>query len=205
MWYYCKNYCPSPLLRAFQITLLILIVIGIGLLLTQEKWVPLFVNYLLEREGVANQMEETPRPAYDMSAWLLSDAENVTFKYPAVFSTAYLKPVDWPPVFNLSPLPFACAEAGNAVDRAGETVLRVVNGHAYCITERDEGAAGTLYAQYAYAFSFHGQTGILTFTTRMPTCENYDDPEKAACQEERRAFKLNLLIDAIASTAVWKE
>ena len=42
-----RNYHPSPLLRTIQIFLLILIVIGIILLCTQNLWVPKLVNYIL--------------------------------------------------------------------------------------------------------------------------------------------------------------
>ena len=37
----------SPIVRAVRIVLLILIIIGIGLLFTQDKWVPVLVQYLL--------------------------------------------------------------------------------------------------------------------------------------------------------------
>ncbi|MES2214366.1 MAG: hypothetical protein V4465_03215 [Patescibacteria group bacterium] len=42
-----KNYHPSPALRAFQIFLLVLIIIGIALLFTQDSWVPRLVEYIL--------------------------------------------------------------------------------------------------------------------------------------------------------------
>lgn len=42
-----NNYHPSPLLRGVQIVLLILILTGIGLLVTQDLWVSKFVDYLL--------------------------------------------------------------------------------------------------------------------------------------------------------------
>jgi hypothetical protein len=47
-----EEYHPSPALKAFQVFLLILIVIGIGLLITQKMWVPKVVNYFLEKEGL---------------------------------------------------------------------------------------------------------------------------------------------------------
>lgn len=42
-----NNSHPSPLLRGIQIVLLVLIIIGLALLLTQDLWVPTFVEYLL--------------------------------------------------------------------------------------------------------------------------------------------------------------
>lgn len=42
-------------MRKIQIFLLILIIIGIGLLLTQKSWVPKLVNYILSTEGTYAQ------------------------------------------------------------------------------------------------------------------------------------------------------
>ncbi|MFA5997022.1 MAG: hypothetical protein WC791_00880 [Candidatus Paceibacterota bacterium] len=38
---------PSVTLRAIRVTLLILIIIGLALLATQDKWVPVLVNAIL--------------------------------------------------------------------------------------------------------------------------------------------------------------
>lgn len=43
-----RNYKPSPLLRAFQFFLLILILIGVALIITQDLWVPKLVDYILK-------------------------------------------------------------------------------------------------------------------------------------------------------------
>lgn len=43
--------CRSPLMRAVQITLLLLIALGLGLLVTQHLWVPKLVNFILLQEG----------------------------------------------------------------------------------------------------------------------------------------------------------
>ncbi len=44
-----RNYHPSPLLRAFQFFLLILIIIGVFLLMTQDLWVAKFTDYLIQK------------------------------------------------------------------------------------------------------------------------------------------------------------
>ncbi len=55
-----SDYHPSPLLKAVQIFLLILIIIGIGLLMTQKLWVPKVVDYMLGREvGTVETTTET--------------------------------------------------------------------------------------------------------------------------------------------------
>ncbi len=49
-----SDYHPSPLLRGFQIFLLTLIVIGIGLLLTQKLWVPKLIDFILNDEAIVS-------------------------------------------------------------------------------------------------------------------------------------------------------
>ena len=44
------GYNPSPFLKAVQFTLLILIIIGIVLLITQKLWVPSLVSYIIKND-----------------------------------------------------------------------------------------------------------------------------------------------------------
>jgi len=61
--YKAEDYEPSPILRAVQIFLLILIIAGVGLLLTQKIWVPKLVAYILKGEVLqAEDMIPETRP-----------------------------------------------------------------------------------------------------------------------------------------------
>jgi len=51
-----SEYHPSQLIKTLQLVLLVLIIVGIALLLTQKMWVPNVVNYILQVEKV----EEIP-------------------------------------------------------------------------------------------------------------------------------------------------
>ena len=42
-----EDYHPSRALKAFQIFLLVLIIIGITLIITRDSWVPKLVDYIL--------------------------------------------------------------------------------------------------------------------------------------------------------------
>jgi hypothetical protein len=44
------DYHPSAVIKGVQILLLIVIIIGIGLILTQNIWVPKLVDYLLQTQ-----------------------------------------------------------------------------------------------------------------------------------------------------------
>ena len=126
--------------------------------------------------------------------------EGTSFRYPAEFGTSYITPVDWPPQLQVLDEPFSCTAAGDETARAGKTELRTVEGREYCVTQITEGAAGSIYSQYAYAFSKNDSLMILTFTLRTPQCLNYDDPERTACQDEQETFILDPLIDMIAQS-----
>jgi hypothetical protein len=129
-----------------------------------------------------------------------TDSETgATFRYPADFGSKYISAVDWPPNIQITE-PFACTEAGEADNRAGQTIQRDINNRTYCVTTITEGAAGSVYHQYAYAFERNGQMPILTFSVQMPQCANFDEEEQAVCEEEQENFDIDQVIDLMVST-----
>jgi hypothetical protein len=109
--------------------------------------------------------------------------------------TKYITTVDWPPKINTENTPFTCTEAGSETDRAGQTKQLVINNHTYCVTKITEGAAGSIYTQYAYARAKNNQTEIFTFSLQFVQCGNYSEPEKTSCEQERQMFDINTFID----------
>lgn len=132
----------------------------------------------------------------------------VSFRYPKNPVDKYMSVVDWPPKVQILNQKFACTEAGQETSRGGQTSLVSVNGTSYCVTKIQEGAAGSIYMQYAYAFpapfSKNDKTGIFTFTMRYPQCGNYNDPEKTECENVQASFNLDMLVDLMAGTLVMK-
>ena len=76
----------------------------------------------------------------------------------------------------------------------------MVDNRTYCVTKVSEGAAGSIYTQYAYAFPKNSKVVILTFSLRFPQCGNYSEPEKNECEGERETFDVDSIIDRIAQT-----
>lgn len=132
--------------------------------------------------------------------WSISTSTPVTFKYPIALSTTYISASDWPPQLQILNSVFTCTEGGSEIQRTGLTQAKKINGNNYCITTFSEGAAGSIYTLYAYAFPKDDKTFILTFTTRSTQCANYPDPQKTACENERNTFKIDNLIDQIVNT-----
>lgn len=132
--------------------------------------------------------------------WKTASSSGLYFSYPDSFEQKYTRAFDWPPSFSVIAEPYACGEAGRPEERAGETKKIAVNDREYCRTVVIEGAAGSRYSQYAYAFARGDQTAVMTFTTQAPNCGNYDDPERTACEAEQSKFDMDKLADRIIRT-----
>lgn len=132
--------------------------------------------------------------------WRATTTADAAFWYPVELSAVYVTPADWPPSVQVAAGPFACTEGGSQTARAGVTSRRVIEGRVYCVTAVSEGAAGSIYTMYAYAFEKGGKVLILTFSLRAVQCANYDEPERQACETERASFDEGPVIDRIAQT-----
>lgn len=140
------------------------------------------------------------------ASWLTATTNPaVTFEYPGQLTASeYLQAVDWPPQVQLIRQPFMCVEGGVETARAGRTSHITVNGHSYCVTKESEGAAGSIYTNYAYAFGKGESTLIFTFSTRKVQCANYEESRQGACQQDQDSFDLNDVLDRMAESTVLK-
>ncbi len=156
-------------------------------------------GYFLMREA-PQATPETPDQVDD-SLEEATDAESeVSFSYPEQLPTQYMSVVDWPPRILKLAEAYSCTEAGEATARAGATEERTIEGTRYCVTLSSEGAAGSIYEQYAYVFEKDGQVLSMTFSIRLPQCGNYDETERLACEGERISFSIDELVHEIAQT-----
>lgn len=136
--------------------------------------------------------------------WTLSvpNAQGIRFMYPRLLPTTYVSGVEWPPIIERTANTYSCSEGPiTAADGPlKETVRRMVEDREYCITTMDEGAAGSLYRTYEYAFEFGGVAHRAMFTLRFPQCENYDEPQRSLCSNEQQTFDIDGLMDRIAQS-----
>lgn len=146
--------------------------------------------------------EFAPCPVDPAVGWenASSISANIDFKYPKDIGTTYIHPVDWPPQFTILNTAFTCTEAGAEMARAGKTEIRMIGATPYCITTESEGAAGSTYTNFAYAFAYGQQTAIMTFSLRSVQCGNYDESERIACENERDAFSIDTIANRIAQS-----
>lgn len=138
------------------------------------------------------------------TGWVESQNSIGTFYYPADFDTKYIKTVDWPPLLLVIDEKFECSEAGMEFARAGVTQRDMVDGREYCVTRVSEGAAGSIYTSYAYAFSKDDKMVILTFSLKSTQCDSYDEVQASECKTEREKFNPIGVIDSIAHSLILK-
>lgn len=150
------------------------------------------------RTGPECEFAACPTTQNEEDNWVSTSTPEVNFRYPTSLSTSYVAAVDWPPTAQVIDEEFSCTEAGEPTERAGKTSQETINGREYCITEVSEGAAGSIYKEYAYAFPRGEQTVVLTFSLRLPQCVNYSGPESTVCTQEQNSLNLNNLVDRIA-------
>jgi hypothetical protein len=141
-------------------------------------------------------------PAETNLGWqTFTDTEQgVSFQYPKDLGTQYISTVDWPPKVGVLAGTFTCSDSGSEITPMGQVQKKVVSGHTYCVTKESEGAAGSTYTLYTYAFQKGNKVMTLTFSLRFPQCANYDDPKKTECENERTAFDIDSVADRIVQS-----
>lgn len=150
------------------------------------------------RKGTLILKKDNPSglPANDASLEIpvFFAGDTPVYNFPKTLPTVYISPSDWPPNVQLIDKQFVCNETGSEVLPAGKTEKKIINGRTYCVTTESEGAAGSVYNQYTYAFAQNAKTVILTFGLRFVQCANYDEPRKTACETERQTFNVDNFI-----------
>ncbi len=128
--------------------------------------------------------------------------KGASFKYPEKLGTQYIFAQEWPPKLQvIDNAGFSCKQGGLGINgRPGMTIQKKINNIVYCIESVSEGAAGTFYTDYTYTFLKDSKLVKLSFTLAYPQCDNYDDPKKTECEQERQTFDLDTLINRIAES-----
>ncbi len=172
----------------------VIIIAGLGYLIYSSS--DMSINM-----GDTNGQEENMESNGNIELETSSDQSgSTTFQYPADLGTTYISTIDWPPQLQLLNTPYTCTEAGTPTDRAGGTVEKTIGGRRFCATEVSEGAAGSIYSQYAYVFERDEGIAVLTFSLRRVQCGNYSEPEASACRDEQAGFDIDALVGSIVQT-----
>lgn len=165
------------------------------------------VVFTNSRNFQENQAVPTTQPSPNVenqnTGWktFRDDVQNITFDYPQDLSTKYIRPQEWPPKITVSSDGFSCNEGGLGINgRPGMTIRKSIDEREYCIESVSEGTAGTFYTDYTYTFLKDNKLIKLEFSLGYPQCDNYEDPQKTECENERQTFDLDSLVDRIAQS-----
>lgn len=196
-------------MKIIRILLAILIIVGLGLLATQQYWLPRVVETILDWETTIKIMVPATDTLNATSTVTVMDDWNwipatttvagIEFMYPNPIPATYVSAVDWPPQVMRTPGVLSCTE-GAMASHGGEVTtskLRTINAQLYCVSEARQGAAGTAYTFYQYAAQKGDFVTSVSFTLKTPQCMNYDDPRQRECLTEQKAFSVDVLADRI--------
>lgn len=143
--------------------------------------------------------ENTNNPQTDNGPWTATTtSDGVSFEYPAKLPVKYISETTWPPEVKVKNVPFACDPSGKEIEPGGQTELRSKEGRPYCVTKTSEGAAGSIFTEYVYAFPKNDKTAIIAFGLRFVQCRNYDEPKASECEKERADLDVDGMADRIA-------
>jgi hypothetical protein len=201
-------------MKIIRYTLLGLIVIGVGLLLSQQLWLPSFVAMTMPHEEtmstIATSTATSTTPDVVVSTnmaewnWVYSEAsaQGVQFLYPDPLPTRYVAAPGWPPAVVMTKEEFTCDEASD-VEADGITKRyeeRMIGDREYCVGMAAEGAAGSTFTSYEYLTAQEDVLVRVTLTLRTPQCMNYNEPEQTACTTEQANFDVDGLVDRIVAS-----
>lgn len=132
-------------------------------------------------------------------SWAYVEQDGISFRYPEVIGTSYVRMQAWPPVVQIVEGPLVCAS--EVSERELEVQTKTIGKRVYCIFAFVGAAAGSVYTEYKYSTEVgRNKVVILTFTIRTPQCANYATAEEAACREEHKNFNIDPVIDGIVDT-----
>lgn len=128
------------------------------------------------------------------------DQSKISFQAPQNLPTSYILVQEWPPKIEITDNQFNCPETSSQDGLVEIITNKIINSKTYCVRITSEGAAGSIYTTYFYSTLIDNKLLTLNFVLKYPNCENYDDPRKTQCFQERQSFDLDNLIDQIVQT-----
>ena len=170
--------------------------------------------YSWSQQNMRRQKEETISTWTD---WIecgdIKEIDNGTEKQPHYailvdLNTEYIGSQDWkvnivneeenyPPKFKITEGQIDCKITSSESGLLTSTAKRRIDGRIYCIESTSEGAAGTIYTQYAYSTIKGGSLITVSCVIRYPQCMNYSEPQRTECANEREMFDLDKIIGYI--------
>lgn len=147
------------------------------------------------QSGISTTTEEVGTTTNNVAT---TSTKSYSLKVPPAPTTEYVSLVDWPPRLYVLDEEYSCSPGGKPEARAGQTIEREIAGQKFCVTDEAEGAAGSIYHQYAYlTASPTGEVLGYTFSVREVQCLNYDEKEAKICLTDQKTFNPDSIARAL--------
>ncbi len=140
---------------------------------------------------ITNSVSPTPTSLTATWKTYTDTAGKYSFRYPETLGTQYISPQTWPPVTRITAGTLSCAASAR----------KVIGGNTFCVMNSSQGTAGSVYTTYAYQTAYNNTMVMtLAFTLQYPQCDNYSEPSRTACTQERATFNVDMLAADILFT-----
>ncbi|MDD4358509.1 MAG: hypothetical protein PHY30_01690 [Candidatus Pacebacteria bacterium] len=132
----------------------------------------------------------------------IDNSEGISFNYPENLNANYVFTQSWPPKISVSEEgnQMICPETSPESSLPQRVMKKTINGNDYCVSALSEGAAGTIYTEYAYSRIINNRVVSLDFVLKYPQCGNYPQELRMECKTEREIFNLDNIVDKIFSS-----
>ncbi len=138
--------------------------------------------------------------------YLYTDEENIESNLPDSFKANYISFQNYGSnIANIDEYPkleswvedgeIECDETPPESSLPFRVSKKEINNQKYCISASSEGAAGSVYTQYAYTTVIGSNVYLINFVARYPNCDNYPEEENNECKIERESFNLDKLVN----------
>lgn len=170
------------LIIGLLITLIILVVVGIGVLGKKASApAPLENSSQAQTDQNSGKSNSSPQGSLGGNTVVAGEYEVENIFRPNL-GTTYITWQESPTV-NVTTKPFTCTEARGEMSR---TTRRTISGGVYCVTVATEGAMSKTYEKYTYVTVIDGKSVALNFTIKSVSCSVYGgEPQYTACAAER--------------------
>jgi len=136
----------------------------------------------------------------DYRKTFIDDKTGLEFKYYSSFPENYIGVGDWPPKVEVTDGTNVCVEAKGSSSEPARVLKHLDNGRTYCVESKSEGTAGSIYNNFIYSTTKDDKLVTVKLSLRFIQCDNYSEPEKTACKNERKIFNLDGIVDSIVSS-----
>ncbi len=128
--------------------------------------------------------------------------DRLSFLYPALFPAEYVTVHQWPPEVEVIDN-FICPEISHDMGFSWRLRIETIDNREYCILEITEEIPGSIHTDYEYVIDdIKGYSVRMRLSLTYPDCENYAEPRRTFCINEREIFNPDNIVNRIIESMI---